>query len=123
MNSGETTICPTDDHRAPATAPPTWCPPFQVDISKAAKTGENMLEIEVTNLWINRLIGDEVFPYENIYPYIRNGHPLPAGSSRKTFEFRFAGGNAKHWKKTSTLRPSGLIGPVRITKTTPETAD
>jgi hypothetical protein len=91
MNSGETTICPTDDHRAPATAPPTWCPPFQVDISKAAKTGENMLEIEVTNLWINRLIGDEVFPYENIYPCIRNGHPLPAGSSRKTFEFRFAG--------------------------------
>lgn len=100
-----------------------WCPPFLVDISKAAKTGENTLEIEVTNLWINRLIGDETFPYENIYASIRNGQPLPEDSLRKTFEFRFDGGNAKHWDKTSALRPSGLIGPVRITKTTHQTAE
>jgi len=46
-----------------------------------------------------------------------------AGSSRKTFAFRFSGGNSKHWKKSSALRPSGLIGPVRIAKTTPQTAD
>jgi hypothetical protein len=100
-----------------------WCPPFQVNISEAAKPGQNMLEIEVTNLWINRLIGDEAFPYENIYPSIRNGQPLPEDSLRKTFEFRFAGGNAKHWKKTSALRSSGLIGPVRITKAVRQTAD
>jgi hypothetical protein len=100
-----------------------WCPPFQVDISEAAKTGENILEIEVTNLWINRLIGDEAFPYENIYPSIRTGQPLPEDSLRKTFEFRFGGGNAKHWKQADALHSSGLIGPVRITKTTPQAAD
>lgn len=95
-----------------------WCPPFLVDISKVVKTGENILEIEVTNLWINRLIGDETFPYENIYASIRNGQPLSEESLRKTFEFRFDGGNEKHWDKTSALRSSGLIGPVRIMKTT-----
>ena len=89
-----------------------WCPPFQVDISKAAKSGKNILEIEVTNLWINRLIGDEVFAYKNIYSQIREGQSLPADSQRKTFEFRFGGRNAKHWKATDALRPSGLIGPV-----------
>jgi hypothetical protein len=99
-----------------------WCPPFLVDISEAVKPGGNILEIEVTNLWINRLIGDEAFPYENIYPSIRNGQPLPEESLRKTFEFRFKGGNAKHWEKTSALRPSGLIGPVRITEATQQTA-
>ena len=91
-----------------------WCPPFRVDISKAAKPGKNMLEVEVTNLWINRFIGDEVFAYKNIYSQIREGRPLPADSQRKTFEFRFGGGNAKHWKQTDALRPSGLIGPVRL---------
>ena len=91
-----------------------WCPPFRVDISKAAVPGKNELEIEVTNLWINRFIGDEVFEYKNIYPQIREGQPLPADRLRKTFEFRFKGGNAKHWKATDPLRPSGLLGPVRI---------
>jgi len=92
-----------------------WCPPFEVDISAAAKPGNNQLEIEVTNLWINRMIGDEAFKYKNVFTKIREGQPLPADSQRKTFEFRFKGGNAKHWKTTDALRPSGLIGPVRIT--------
>ena len=91
-----------------------WCSPFEVDISAAAKPGKNQLEIEVTNLWINRLIGAEAFKYKNIYAKIREGQPLPADSQRKTFEFRFRGGNAKHWKKTDSLRSSGLVGPVRL---------
>ncbi|MBK1879648.1 glycosyl hydrolase [Pelagicoccus mobilis] len=94
-----------------------WCSPYQVDISKAVKPGKNVLEIEVTNLWINRFIGDEYLAsYENIYPQIRDGQPFPADSQRKTFEFRFGGGNAKHWKQTDALHPSGLIGPVRLLK-------
>ena len=36
-----------------------WKPPYQVEITKALKKGENILEVEVTNSWINRLIGDE----------------------------------------------------------------
>ena len=96
-----------------------WCPPFKVDMRSAAKPGKNTVEIELTNLWINRFIGDEAFEYQNIYPQIREGQPLPDDQIRKTFEFRFGGRNAKHWKATDALRPSGLIGPVRITEEVP----
>lgn len=36
-----------------------WCAPWRVEISKVAKSGNNQLEIEVVNLWPNRMIGDE----------------------------------------------------------------
>lgn len=35
-----------------------WKKPFRVNISGALKPGNNKLEIKVTNLWVNRLIGD-----------------------------------------------------------------
>jgi len=89
-----------------------WCPPFQVDIGEAAKPGKNSLEIEVTNLWINRIIGDAAFPYDKkIYSQIREGQPLPASSQRKTFQFEV---KKVHPASTDPLVPSGLIGPVRL---------
>ncbi len=89
-----------------------WCPPFQVNIGDAVKSGKNSLEIEVTNLWINRMIADAAFPYdEKIYSQIRDGQPLPASSKRKTFMFEHKN---VHPKKTDALRPSGLVGPVRL---------
>ena len=37
----------------------TWRkPPFMADITEAVKNGINDLEIKLTNLWSNRLIGD-----------------------------------------------------------------
>ncbi len=89
-----------------------WCSPFQVDISGAVKPGENMLEIEVTNLWINRMIDDAAFPYDKkIYRQIRDGQPLPADSRRKTFQFEVKN---VHPKKNDPRHASGLIGPVRL---------
>jgi len=35
-----------------------WKPPFQIDVTSALKQGANHLEIKITNLWPNRLIGD-----------------------------------------------------------------
>jgi hypothetical protein len=35
-----------------------WKVPYQIDITKVLKKGENRLEIKVTNQWTNRLVGD-----------------------------------------------------------------
>ena len=39
-----------------------WTAPWQVDLGAAVKTAGNELEIRVTNLWPNRLIGDAALP-------------------------------------------------------------
>ena len=74
-----------------------WCHPWRVDISKAVKPGENRLEIEVVNLWPNRLAGDRA---------------LPEGQRRTRTNVEM-GANGK-------LLPSGLLGPVRVLAQLPE---
>lgn len=69
-----------------------WKPPFSVDISDVVKPGINTLEVKVTNLWPNRLIGDQF---------------LPEGK-------RFTRTNIRKFTKDSPLMESGLLGPVRI---------
>jgi len=71
-----------------------WCPPWRVETGEALKTGINQLEIEVANLWPNRLIGDLSLPAEKRY----------AWTTRNPF------------KKDAPLLSSGLLGPVRIVK-------
>ncbi len=58
-----------------------WTPPFQLDISAAVKTGNNTIEISVTNTWRNRLIGDHELPLSKqvtftTAPYRLEGKPL-----------------------------------------------
>lgn len=68
-----------------------WTPPYSVDISKVLKQGENIIQIEVTNTWRNRLIGEEMLPPEKRKtwfnsPYKVNDKPLlPAGISGKVW--------------------------------------
>jgi len=93
-----------------------WKAPFRVDITDAAKAGENTLEVRVTNLWPNRLIGDEQLPDDcewngdgslKAWPeWFTKGEPRP--TARITFT------TWKHWHKDSPLIDSGLLGPVRV---------
>jgi hypothetical protein len=86
-----------------------WKPPFVVKIGDVAKAGINKLEVEITNLWVNRLIGDERLPKFDKEPeWLLAGKPIPDNAPRKTFAV------SNHWKKDSPLLPSGLIGPVRL---------
>ncbi len=62
-----------------------WTKPYQANILKAIRQGENKIEIEVTNTWHNRLIGDSYLPAAKritftTAPFRLSGKPLePAG--------------------------------------------
>jgi alpha-L-rhamnosidase len=93
-----------------------WHSPFRVDASKALQPGANSLEIDVSNLWVNRLIGDEQHPDDcewtgkalTRWPdWLDKGTPRPA-TNRFTFT------TWKHWTASDPLLPSGLLGPVTL---------
>jgi len=69
-----------------------WTAPWQVDITQAVKPTGNKLEIDVVNLWPNRLIGDAALPPEK----------------------RLTKTNVTKFKKDMTPLPSGLMGPVQL---------
>jgi hypothetical protein len=69
-----------------------WKTPFRINATEALKQGENKLEIKVTNLWVNRLIGDR-------QPDVK-----------ETFTYTIT----KPYKADSPLKPSGLMGPVQV---------
>lgn len=69
-----------------------WTSPWRVDISKVVKPSGNKLEIDIVNLWPNRLIGDANLPEEK----------------------RYTNTNITAFKADSPLLSSGLLGPVTL---------
>ena len=96
--------------------PTLWKPPFAHDISSALRAGENRIQVEVTNLWTNRLIGDEAHPANDGYDlkgsmpeWFSNNQPPPESKRYTWTSWNF-------YKTNKTLEPSGLLGPVRLIK-------
>lgn len=85
-----------------------WTDPWQVDfhggVKMGLKEGENRLEIDVTNCWANRLIGDAGLPPERRLTRT-NVQYYPAGAKH----FAYQG-----YAPDEPLRVSGLLGPVRL---------
>ena len=73
-----------------------WKPPFEADVTDVLKPGTNRVEIKVTNLWPNRMIGDL----------------QPSATKRYTFT------DYKPYTKDSPLLESGLLGPVTVSSVT-----
>ncbi len=99
-----------------------WCAPWQIRVPAGLlKASGNQLEISVTNVWSNRLIGDEQQPEDCEW---LPGHM--GGKYLKRFpEWFVKGGNRpssqrvtfttwNYFTKDSKLTPSGLLGPVRL---------
>jgi hypothetical protein len=107
-----------------------WTRPFTIDVTSVLKPGTNDLEVRVTNLWPNRLIGDEQEPDDcqwgdmqysdmtgrsvavgrplaRIPDWLQKGTPRPSSGRQTLTTWKF-------YEKDAPLLPSGLIGPVRL---------
>lgn len=93
-----------------------WKSPFRLDVTDALKPGANSLEVRVTNLWPNRLIGDEQLPPDvewagnrlKAWPdWLVRGEPRPNTGRIAFTTWHF-------YNKDSPLLESGLLGPVTL---------
>ncbi len=67
-----------------------WKAPYCLRADPQLHTGQNTIEVDVTNLWPNRLIGDAQSPNGKHYTWT----------------------NVRKYTKDSPLLPSGMLGPV-----------
>jgi hypothetical protein len=81
-----------------------WTSPWTADLSAAVRPGENELQIAVTNLWTNRLIGDAALPEDRRLTKT-NIFLQAADRTVKTYQ---------GYSSRDPLAPSGLLGPVRL---------
>jgi hypothetical protein len=73
-----------------------WKAPYKVDLTGSIEPGSNQVTIQVTNLWVNRLIGDQ-------QPYA-------------VWKYTFT--DIQPYDAKSPLLPSGLLGPLEISSVT-----
>lgn len=103
-----------------------WKPPFRYDLTDHVQAGANELTIRVTNLWPNRLIGDEQIDDGRQWgsdgrllawpQWLLDGQPKPDDG-------RIAWTTWRHYTKDSPLQPAGMVGPVVLRSGVVTTAD
>jgi hypothetical protein len=69
-----------------------WKAPFRIDVTQALVPGSNQIVVQVTNLWVNRMIGDQ-------QPWALK---------------KYAFADFTPYKADTPVLPSGLLGPVRL---------
>lgn len=74
-----------------------WMRPYRLDISAALRPGRNRIRIAVTNLLINKMLGDGPIDYSAVFA--KYGNRFPPGDE---------------WNVIRDPLPSGLLGPVSI---------
>lgn len=67
-----------------------WRAPFKADVTSALRAGENTVEVDVVNTWVNRLIGDAQPDCPKVTTYT----------------------TGKFYDADHPLAPAGLLGPV-----------
>lgn len=90
-----------------------WMKPYKFDIYEFLKPGENTIELNITNEWTNRLIGDQRFPdtsghslkSKRMPDWYINNEPMPE-TQRLTFDI------GEFYNSEDSLLPAGLRGPV-----------
>ena len=101
-----------------------WTAPWRVDATDALQAGENLLEIACTNVWANRLIGDEQQPPDVVWqmgdPQMKGGWFLQEfpdwflNKNKRPSQGRYTFTTWNYFTKDSMLEPSGLLGPIKL---------
>ena len=88
-----------------------WTAPWQVDVTAAVQPGANVLEVDVANLWPNRLIGDATLPKEQrrTVTNVRTYDTLASGM----FDCKLCAARKKSGQPAALLS-AGLLGPVTL---------
>jgi len=103
-----------------------WTAPWRVDISDVVREKANSLEVKVTNVWANRLIGDEQEPADCAWYPVSPANGWCLGAPLKELPDWFLEGESrpspgrycfttwKYFTEAMSLVPSGLLGPVQV---------
>ncbi|MEP1891882.1 MAG: glycosyl hydrolase [Cyclobacteriaceae bacterium] len=102
-----------------------WKRPYELDLTEYVEIGKtNELKVEVANLWVNRIVGDQTLPEDSkwtdktgstakglglleVPDWVKNGQSSPTGRGA------FVGWKWDHMKDKE-LMPSGIEGPVQL---------
>ena len=92
-----------------------WKAPYETDVTELIRKGENELVIKVTNLYPNRIIGDEALEEKNEYDEYGRIKKLPnwyMNNEEEKDRKRVMFIPWKYYKATDPLLEAGLLGNV-----------
>ena len=91
-----------------------WLSPYRIEISGAVRAGTNQVEIQVANLWANRLNGDSLRPESGRFTRSNLDRIQTDPTSDSSYGRVPRGTTRPVYDKIPPLMRSGLFGPVQI---------